>query len=333
MYCGNSTSRVLIAWATIMLVLAALLSVTAYAPEAQGVGESCTGKDVFPSQNLPKVAQNSPPGTTFCIHDGTYKISTPVIVESNDTFAGVYSDSSKPHVTTDTAHHIFNAHDSVGATIMELMISGAVGNDQCEPDCGSGIRGGENLTVVKVRLTDNLNSGIGGTGAGLLVRGSMIDHNGSLSFSNLDGGPTSTSGIKSVKSLTVLNSTLQHNWWNGVWCDGECNAFTVKGSTITDNGKAGIADEISTGPALISGNTIKRNGWNDQVVTRRAGLLLSDSDRIEAYGNTFGSNFRYGIEIVDTKGRLPNVTNISIHDNTMNGDSIVGCSITGVSCE
>ena len=316
-----------------MLVLVALLTVSAYAPEvAYGAGQSCSGKDIFPSQNLPRVAQSSPPGTTFCLHDGTYNIPSPVIVESNDTFAGVYSDSSKPHVTTDTAHHIFDADDSVGATIKELKITGAVGTDQCEPDCGRGIGGGENLTVVGVRAAYNMNSGIGGTGKGLLVSRSTVDHNGSRTFSNLDGGPTSTSGIKSVNSLTVTNSYIHHNWWNGVWCDGECNAFTVKGSTITDNGKAGIADEMSTGPALISGNTIKRNGWNDQVLTRRAGLLLSDADHVEAYGNTFGSNFRYGIEVFDTAGRLPNVSDIRIHDNTMNGDRIVSCSISGVTC-
>jgi hypothetical protein len=316
-----------------MVVLAALLSFTAYAPEAQGVGESCTGKDVFPSQNLPKVAQNSPPGTTFCIHDGTYKISTPVRVESNDTFAGVYSDSSKPHVTTDTAYHIFGADDTVGATIRELKISGAVGNDQCEPDCGRGIGGGENLTVVNVRVTDNMNSGIGGTGPGLLVKGSIIDHNGSLTFSKLDGGPSSTSGIKSVNSLTVLNSTLQQNWWNGVWCDGECNTLTVKGSTITDNGKAGIAYEMTSGPTLISGNIIKRNGWNDKVTTKRAGLLMNDSDQAEAYSNTFGGNYPYGVQVADSRERLPDVSDIWIHHNTMNGDSIVGCSISGVTCE
>jgi hypothetical protein len=67
------------------------------------------GQGCLPLADLPTVAQNSPLGTTFCLHDGTYKISSPVIVQSGDVFSEVYSDSSKPHVTTDTAHRIFDA--------------------------------------------------------------------------------------------------------------------------------------------------------------------------------------------------------------------------------
>jgi hypothetical protein len=68
------------------------------------------------------------------------------------------------------------------------------------------------------------------------------------------------------------------------------------------------------------------------VTTRRAGLLINDANHAEAYGNTFGGNFRYGVEMADSQGRLPNVTDNSIHDNTMNGDLTVGCSISEVSC-
>jgi hypothetical protein len=318
----------------------ALLSISAYAPDASGARQRCTGKDVYPSQSLPEAARNAPSGTTFCIHDGTYKISNPVIVQSGDVFWGVYSDGTRPIVTTTTAYHIFDAgvgtagseDDAVGATIKNLTISGAVGNNQCEPNCGRGIGGGENLTVARVRLTDNMNSGIGGTRGDLVVRNSTIDHNGSYTFSLLDGGSSSAAGIKSVESMTVVNSYIHHNWWNGVWCDEGCTSFRVEGSKITDNGKAGIAYEESTGPADILGNVIKRNGWNNKVTTRRAGLLIVDSDQAKAYDNTFDSNFRYGVEVADTTTRLPDITDVSVYDNTMNGDTIVGCSVLGVSC-
>jgi hypothetical protein len=335
----DSTRRVPIVWATVTLVLVALLSVSAYVAldAAQGAIQPCAGKDVYPSQNLTNVAQNASAGTTFCIHDGTYKISSPIIVQRRDVFVGLYDDGTRPVVTTITAFHIFYAGDdptsaASGATIKGLTVSGAVGNNQCEPKCGRGIGGGKNLTVDNVRVTDNLNSGIGGTVPGLVVRNSIIDHNGSYSFSMLDGGSSSAAGIKSVNSMSVKNSYIHHNWWNGVWCDEECNALTVQNSKIVDNGKAGIADETSSGPALFTGNTIQRNGWNDAVTTRRAGLLINDADHAEAYGNTFGGNFRYGVEMADSQGRLPNVTDNSIHDNTMNGDLTVGCSISEVSC-
>jgi hypothetical protein len=256
----------------------------------------------------------------------------------------MYSDGSRPVVTRNTAYpvpHIFDAgagiagheDDAVGATIQQLTISGAVGDDQCEPNCGRGIGGGKNLTVAQVRITGNQNQGIGGTLPGLVVRGSTVDNNGSRSFSYLDGGPSSTSGIKTVNSVTVVNSNIHHNWWNGVWCDEECGAFTVQNSTLTDNGKAGISDEWSTGPANISSNTIKRNGWNKEVTTKRAGLIVMDSTHVDVYNNTFDGNTLYGIEVGDWPGRLPNVNDVSIRDNTMNGNSIVGCNLSGVTCE
>jgi hypothetical protein len=278
------------------------------------------------------VAANSNPGTTFCIHDGTYKISKEIRAQNNDRFIGLYNDSTRPSVTTSQALNIFHVNGASGVLIKGLKISGAVGGNYCEPTCGRGIYGGDHLTVINVWLTNNKNQGIGGSGPVVLVKNSLIENNGSRSFSS-DGGPTTTSGIKlSKNSLTVLNSTIRDNYWNGVWCDNDCDVFTVKDSTITHNGKAGIANEVSSGPALFTGNTIKRNGWNDAVTTRRAGLLINESKHVKAYGNTFGGNFRYGIEVADSQGRLPNATDIAIHDNTMNGDLITGCSISGVSC-
>ena len=334
----NSRARVAIAF-----VLVVLLWTLIYVTDSPRAAITCE-KHVYPSQSLPSVANSTPAGTTFCMHDGTYRISKPVLVQSGDNFVGIYSDGSRPVVTRNTdyrVHHIFDAgagiagheDDAVGATIQQLTISGAVGDDQCEPNCGRGIGGGKNLTVAQVRITGNQNQGIGGTLPGLVVRGSTIDNNGSRSFSYLDGGPSSTSGIKTVNSVTVINSNIHHNWWNGVWCDEECGAFVVQNSTLTDNGKAGISDEWSTGPADISGNTIKRNGWNDEVTTKRAGLIIMDSTHVDAYDNTFGNNTAHGIEVGDWPGRLPNVNDVSIRDNTMNGNGIVGCSLSGVSCE
>jgi hypothetical protein len=334
LYSVGSTRRLV--WAVATLGLVAWLTVSAYVTDGPRAAVGCVGRDVFPSQSLPSVAKNTPSGTTFCIRDGTYNISSPVIVQSGDVFWGVNSDSTRPVVTTTTARHVFDAAPGTthadGATIKNLIISGAVGDAQCEPDCGRGIGGGRNLTVDGVRLTNNQNQGVGGTASGLLVRNSTIDHNGSRKFSRLDGGPSSTSGVKSVNSLTVTNSNVHHNWWNGVWCDEECNTFNVKNSTITDNGKAGISYEWSTGPAVISGNTIQRNGWNTAVTTRRAGLIIVDSAHADVLSNTFGGNTRYGIDVGDAAARSPAVTDVHLSNNTMNGDSIVGCGLVSGQC-
>jgi hypothetical protein len=115
-----------------------------------------------------------------------------------------------------------------------------------------------------------------------------------------------------------------------VWCDIDCNALTVKNSTITGNGKAGIHDEISNGPAVISGNTIKGNGTL-AAADRHAGLLIMSSKNVDAHNNTFGSNVGHGVEI-DEDRRAPEMGNVKVHDNTMNGDSLRGCKQRGVAC-
>lgn len=289
----------------------------------------CSGKSVSPSQNLAQVAENSPAGTTFCIHDGTYSISSPVRVDDSDRFIGLYDDSTRPAVVTSQAKQVFEASGSVGATIKGLKISGAVGGNYCEPGCGNGIRGGDNLTVADAWVTGNKNNGIGGAGAQLLVQDSIIDYNGSYSFSYLDGGSSSAAGIKGMRSMIISNSKIRNNYWNGVWCDGGCTRFEVHDSVLTGNGKAGIHYEISRGPAIVEGNAIQRNGVLAQA-NRPNGLLIVGSSNIDAYGNTFGDNTENGVHIAaDHRGTL---SNVKVHDNIRNGDSIKGCTLSGVSC-
>jgi hypothetical protein len=303
------------------------------AVESAGAQSSstCTGKQVYPTENLTQVAANSPKGTTFCIHDGTYNISVPVKVEGNDRFIGLYDDSSRPAVVTTKAQQVFNAGPSSGALIKGLKISGAVGGNYCEPSCGRGIQGGHNLTVYDAWITNNKNNGIGGTSTGLRVENSIIDHNGSYSFSYLDGQPSTAAGIKiSQTSLTVLNSRIYDNYWDGVWCDNDCEAVTVKNSTLTGNGKSGIHNEISSEPAIFSGNTIKGNGTL-AAANNPSGLLIVSSSNVDAYNNTFGNNSDHGVRIIKD-GRAPGVSNVKVHDNTINLDSLSGCTISGVSC-
>jgi hypothetical protein len=325
-----STHVSVLFWAA-ALSIAVVANSVSYVPEAKAAFP-CSGKHVYPSQNLTTVAANSKEGTTFCIHDGTYNVSRAVVVEDDDRFIGLYNDSSRPSVVTTKAHYVFDANQgSDRAVIRGLKISGGVGGSYCEPACGKGIRGGRYLTVDHVRLTRNANNGIGGAGIGLVVKNSLIDHNGSRRFTSLDGGVSQSAGIKSAEgSLTVLNSRIEDNYWTGLWCDIDCNKFTVKNSTITGNGKAGIHDEISSGPAVISGNTIRRNGTL-AAADRHAGLLIMSSANVDAYNNTFGANVGYGVQISEDD-RPPDLGKIKVHDNTMSRNRLAGCGLSGVSC-
>ena len=317
--------------AALALVASSLAALAAQSAGAQDAG-ACVGRHVYPDQNLAEVAAASPKGTTFCIHDGTYSVSAPVRVEGTDRFVGLRDDPTRPAVVTTKARMVFDAGPSDGATIQGLRIGGAVGGDYCEPACGRGIQGGKNLTVVDARLTDNDNNGVGGTGPGLTVQNSRVDHNGSHSFSFLDGPPATAAGIKSSQSsLTVLNSRIDDNYWNGVWCDNDCDAVTVKGSTITGNGKAGIHDEISAGPAIFSGNTIRGNG-HLAAANQHAGLLVVSSSNVDAHSNTFGESARHGVRIIEDS-RTSGLSNVVVRDNAMNGDPLEGCELSGVSCQ
>jgi hypothetical protein len=328
---GESKVRRVMVLVVVGTLLVAVMAGTVSAKTApNGVGSTCAGRDVYPGQDLTAVADAAPAGTTFCIHDGNYTISSPIRVQDSDVFRGLYSDRTRPSVSTTQASHIFYTHGSHQATISGLVVSGAVGDNSCEPDCGRGIGGGGwNLTVDNVRATRNANQGIGGTGPGLLVKNSMLDNNGSQSFAN-DGGPVSTAGIKSVNSMTVLNSTIRDNYWSGVWCDIECEAFTVKNSTITGNGKAGIHMEISSGPAVFAGNRIQNNGVSGRS-TRLGGILIVGSSNAETFVNTFGGNLQ-GAASVFNDARTPPVSNVDVHDNTLKRDALNGCSNVGVDC-
>ena len=316
-----------------LLVVAALSTLSGYAflsnPQEAEAAYACSGKNVYPTQNLTNVAGSSSGGTTFCIHDGTYNISSPIQVQNNDKFIGIYNDSSRPQVSTTKAKQVFAAGNSNGATIKGLKISGATGGDSCKPGCGQGIRGGDNLTVYDVWATNNMNQGIGGPGPNLRVENSLIDANGSYAFTSNSDVNTSA-GIKTTNSVTVLNSRITNNYWNGLWCDEQCGALTVKNSVLSGNGKAGVHYEISTGPAIITGNTIKSNGGLARA-NQHDGLLIVSSAHVDAYNNTFGSNVGAGFKVLEDS-RYPNVNDVSIRDNTMNGDGSIGCNLSGVDC-
>ena len=298
---------------------------------AQAASTKCYGVQVYPADDLTQAASAHAAGTTYCINDGNYSVASNIVVQDGDTFSGVYSDSTRPWVSTSTAGHIFHTLGADKATIRGLAISGAVHNDACEPNCGRAIGGGgEDLLVENVRAYDNENQGIGGTGNGLVVRDSTFDHNGNADSAN-DGGLVSAAGIKSVNSMYIYDSRFTDNYWAGVWCDIECGAFEVHDSLFSGNGKVGIDDEISSGPALIEGNIIQNNGALS-TANRHTGLLIVDSRNVDAYGNTFGGNVEYGIEIAETN-RNPGIGTVSIYGNSMRGDVLKGCTISGVTCK
>jgi hypothetical protein len=316
--------------AIILTSVALMISTTV---RAQAALENCSGVQVSPGDDLAQVAASNAAGTTYCVRDGDYSVRSNIVVQSNDHFRGLYSDSTRPTIRTTTAKIIFSAAGSYGATISHLTVSGAVGDPSCRPTCGRGIHGGTNLTLNNIRVTNNANQGVGGQGPNLLIKNnSELDNNGTEEF-YLNATYASAAGVKSVNSFAVYDSYIHDNAWNGVWCDLECNAFEVHDSSLVRNGKSGIFYEVSSGPAVIEGNYFAGNGKIASPMYRQpAGLSVTSSQNLNAYGNTFaGNNLNYGFWAIEDS-RSPDLKNLTFHDNTMNDDTLRGCTISGASC-
>ena len=286
--------------------------------------------EVYPGDGLAAVATRYGAGTTFNVHGGDYLVSAPIVVSRGDVWKGIDPDGTRPCVRTTAKYVFFVPAEADYATVRGLDVSGAVHDDRCEPDCGRGIGGpGSNLLVANVRSHHNENQGVGGTGPGLVIRNSELDHNGSYDATT---GKVSAAGVKAVNSYSVFNSYIHNNYWDGAWCDIECERFEVHDSHVEYNGKAGIHYEISTGPAVFEGNTITGNGYIIRS-TRRGGILIVDSSNARVYANTFGNNgfYQRAVEIANTS-RAPAVSWVFIRDNTLNYDEHMGCNLPNVSC-
>ncbi len=299
-------------------------------PDPEPEPTDCKGTPVGPGDDLTKVADARPSGTTFCIAAGRYVVSSPITVQSDDRFVGVSAEQT--FVATNSAQFVFDASRSNGARISGLDISGATGNDVCRPKCGRGIWPGENTVVSQVSLHDNANQGIGGAGSGLLIEDSEIFRNGSEAFVGCCGG-----GVKSGASFTIRDSYVHHNVGNGIWCDVGCPRFVVENNVVKSNSRNGIryehginvsSEEAKQGSALIVGNVV--TGSNTSRNLPGGGIEVNSASNVVIASNTLGSTIdAAGINV---RGSRHELSNIAIRDNTMRGDHINGCSLSGVTC-
>jgi Disaggregatase related len=162
------------------------------------------------------------------------------------------------------------------------------------------------------------------------------------------------SGMKARNEVEVKNSYFHDTQGNGIWCDEFCqdsvdhpNGFWVHDNLVVNNGRAGIRFErvgdISTaGEALIENNEVHGNSPNE----RRGGISVRDAQNATIQNNRFGAVSIAGVKyaanarnvgiISSDSGRSdrPNLFNIDIVNNTLNGETIKGCELpdTGVAC-
>ncbi|MEA2507495.1 MAG: hypothetical protein QOH48_2113 [Actinomycetota bacterium] len=289
-------------------------------------------KAIKPGTNISSTINRAAGGTTFCIYPGTYKPGSTLTPKSGDTIRGLGAVPDDVSITTTTLPIIFDLSNTTGVSLTDLAISGAV-NECPGTNCGAtgeGVYNGANVTASQLHVYSNHRVGLGGQ-HGLTVSYSHIDHNGAVTTTtNLD---YVSAGIKSVNPLTVTHSRIDHNNGNGVHCDRNCGAFTMKNNVVLYNTLTGIHYEIGQGPATIAYNTVK---WNNTLnMPYHAGIEVNDSQNIDIFGNKLGGNGHHGIHVwEDSRSSTTgfHLLNVTIHDNVANGDEIGNCSFAGVTC-
>jgi hypothetical protein len=278
--------------------------------------------------NLASIVNSAPASTTFCLASGTYKLTGPVSPKSSDSFVG--QSSNLPVVDASGTTVGFDSHAAGNVTFEYLLIKGAgigAGPKTC-PACGRGIWGGEGLRAWDVVLENNGQAGIGGgqntaSHPWLIVNSQFIDNGSTAELGYASGG------IKGSSGFTILNSSAVDNIGQGIWCDVGCigGTWTVEGNTVTGNTSGGIRYEISNAGAVIENNLVENNNTSDQAGL--GGIQIASSGNATVENNIALMNQR--ADIIMSKGRSPGLSDVLVHAN--DAGVLVGCSLSGVSCD
>ncbi len=154
------------------------------------------------------------------------------------------------------------------------------------------------------------------------------------------------SAMKTRNEVEVKNSYVHDTQGNGIWCDESCvdsanypNGFWVHDNLVVNNGRAGIRFEnvggSNAGEALIENNDVGGNSFGD---VKRGGISVRDAQNATIRNNRFGTPHNSGnvAKIASDSGRSsrPDLFNIDIVNNTLNGEIIKGCELpdTVVAC-
>jgi Big-like domain-containing protein len=173
--------------------------------------------------------------------------------------------------------------------------------------------------------------------AGILSAKGTFD---SVEFTNNTRDPNALgfigAAMKARTEVEVKNSYIHHTQGNGLWCDEGCvdstshpNGFWVHHNLVVDNGRAGIRFEnvggTNAGEALIENNEVHGNS-PDAV---RGGISVRDAQNATIQNNRFGdppnsNNVAIMASDSGSAGR-PDLFNIDIINNILNGETIKGC--------
>jgi hypothetical protein len=229
---------------------------------------------------------------------------------------------------------------------------------------GSGIR---NVTLVDLDISGFSRHGVG-CWIGTTIIGGRIHHNGKDGVGcDLEGrGPVTVDGVEldhngtdpawygnagGIKwfhshGVTIRNSWVHDNTGTGVWCDAQCGDFTVVDNVIENNERKGVFYEkggasdmggiFYEGFLTVTGNTIRRNNL-EGVKQANAGVSIYAAKNVLVANNVFGQHRDRAVIVRNDPDRVRDdkhgwvVSNVTIRNNVLNGDIIIGCDIAACS--
>ena len=339
--------------------LAALLGATQRAvADSQSV-------DVYPGQDLAEIVNGDPAtmATTFYVHDqdgdpSTYNVSAPLRLNDGDELIGdtgtfIERDPAfdpQPTVTLAGEAGVSSVIRAEGTVHLEWVeIVGGKGRyADGSPVAGTGVglamgKASDASSVYAVHVTGSDAVGIANA-HGTFDRIGLDDTTRDPNFVGFTGA-----GLKAITEVEVRNSYVHDNQGNGLWCDEYCNdsasqpnGFWIHDNLVVDNDRAGIryekvGDTPTSGEALIENNEVHGNSTGDKGGL--GGIDIRDAQDALVRNNVFGETTIAGVSYPTNDAKLairasdsgrsdrPDLRNIDIVDNTLNGETIEGCEL------
>jgi hypothetical protein len=343
-----------------LLMVVGLAALLGAAPLAAAESQSL---DIYPGQDLAAIVNgdSATTATSFYVHNQsgdpyTYNVSTILRLNTGDKLIGDTGTfiergpafDPQPTVNIVGSAGVSNVIRAEGTVHLEwVKIVGGTG----QYSGGSPVSGtGSGLAMGKASDTSSLYA-VHITGSDAMgisnARGSFdrIELDDTTRDSNFLG--FTGAGLKATTEIEVRNSYVHDNQGNGLWCDEFCNdsasqpnGFWIHDNLLVNNGRAGIryervGDVSTAGEALIEHNEVHGNSPD----ANRGGISVRDAENATIQANTFGgattASVSYGPNsrgiaiIASDSGRAdrPNLFNIDILNNTLNGETIKGCEL------
>jgi parallel beta-helix repeat protein len=263
---------------------------TAYGPQSS-ITCPTDAISIAPGENIQTFVDYYPSNTTFCLRAGIHPIYSAITPASGDKFVGEYGAilDGSGWTTTDSNQGAFRAHNQ---DIDDVTIRNLVIRHMPQRAIHAFYWMSDRWTIEYNELTANQTALQVPNNS--IIRNNNIHHNTGGGYlvwkatnSTFDTNEISYNGTQQkalgTSYLTFRNNFVHHNAGDGIWYDTDNVNGLVEGNRVEDNGREGIAFEIS-GRSVIRNNALRRNA--------SSGIFISTSKEMDIYGNTLESNFR-----------------------------------------